>query len=102
MPSTYILAGRAQLLLHYPARTMWFGDYSEPRDPEQDAIARSGDYFITLATELENIAAELPETSIAASSVALSRLAQKLEYMQRHYQVVRKRGADSHPERTAS
>lgn len=102
MPDMYVLASRAHILRHYQAQTTWFGDYAEPRNPELDAAARSGDYFITLATELENIAAELPETSTAASSIALSRLAQKLEYMQRHYQIVRKHAADPHQERATN
>lgn len=101
MLSVYVLPNRMHLVRHYPARTMWLGDYAEPRDPELDAIARSGDYFVTLSTELENIAAELPETSTAASSLALSRLAQKLEYMQRHYQIVRKQTTGPHPDRAA-
>ena len=74
---------------------IWFGDHAEPRDPELDASARSGDYFVTLATKLENIAAELPETSTATSSLLLSKLAQELEYIQRHYEIVRKHTSSS-------
>lgn len=59
-------------------------DQKPPRDPELDAIARSGDFFVTLATKLENIAGDLPETSTAAPSLNLSKLAQESEYMQRH------------------
>lgn len=95
MINTYVLStSHVGILRHYPAPALWFGDYSS-RDPELDAIARSGDYFITLATKLENIATELPETSTAASSLALSKLAQELEYMQRHYEILRKHYTDA-------
>lgn len=95
MSNAYLLAGRGYVLCHHRALVLWCGDHAEPRNPELDAVARSGDFFITLATKLENVAAELPETSIAASSLALSKLAQELEYMQRNYEVTRKPAADS-------
>lgn len=102
MSSAYVLSDQIHLVHHYGRLTTWFGDYAEPRNPELDVMARSGDYFITLATELDTIAAELPETSTAASSIALNRLAQKLEYMQQHYQITRKHAADSGSEHTVN
>jgi len=66
---------------------MLLGDYADQPHPELDALAHSGDYFITLATKLETIAAELPEVSVTTSSLLLSRLAQELEYLQHHYEL---------------
>jgi len=95
MSNAYILSATQYIVRHHPAATWWFGDYATPRDHELDAIARSGDFFVTLATKLENIATELPETSTVASSLHLSKLAQELEYMQRHYTIVRKPASGS-------
>ncbi len=70
-------------------------DYALPEKPEIDAKVRSGDYFIHLATSLDTIAAELTETSPAATSMALAEVAAELEYVQTHYQITRK----AHPDR---
>ena len=69
-------------------------DYREPAKPEIDARVRSGDYFVMLATTLDTIAAELTEISPAATSMALAKLAEELEYVQRHYSVGRKTAPD--------
>lgn len=98
MFSIYALLNNGRVLHHYHAMAAWLGDYAAPRDPELDAIARSGDFFVTLATKLENIATELPETNTVTSSLHLSKLAQELEYMQRHYSIVRKHASSpEHP-----
>ena len=85
MYDAYIVSRRPQLIGHYPARLMFVGDYADQPNADLDAMARSGDYFIMLATKLETIAAELPETSTVASSLALSQLAEELGYMQQNY-----------------
>lgn len=77
--------------LHHYGAAVWFvGDHHSSHDPKLDALARSGDYFITLATTLENIGAELTETSPVVTSLALARLSEELAYLQRHYSIVRK------------
>lgn len=83
--ATYRLSWRPLLLMHRALPTTLLADYQLPENPELDARVRSGDYFITLATVLESIATELPETSIA-----LNRLAKDLDYIQRHYRIVKK------------
>ena len=77
-------------LRHYSSTTWLFGDHTDHRDPKLDALARSGDYFITLATTLENIGSELTETSPVVTSLALARLSEELAYLQRHYTVAPK------------
>ena len=65
-------------------------DRAEPEDPELDALARSGDYFITLATSLETLAESLPDLSTRTASQLLEKIAHELGYIQRHYRVTRK------------
>jgi hypothetical protein len=81
--------------LSVTSRGIYVNDYAPRRtDPKLDALVRSGDYFITLGTTLDTIAAELPETSVTASSLALAKLASELDYIQRHYHIIKK----SHPD----
>ena len=94
MTDTYSLSLPLSLIRHYPRRTTLARDYGTPDNPELDASVRSGDYFITLATMLEAIAADLPELSIATNSLALTRLAKDLDYLQRHYTIVKKSRPD--------
>jgi hypothetical protein len=80
--------------LHFGSATALVRDRADPRDPKLDAYVRSGDYFILLATMLDNLASELPETSVVSASLTLSRLADELLYVQKHYHIVPKRRAD--------
>src|SRR5689334_5874512 len=75
---------------HFGSRVMLVRDRAEPRDPKLDALARSGDYFITLSTQLDTLATELTEINLAVASLTLARLADELAYIQKHYAVVRK------------
>jgi hypothetical protein len=68
-------------------------DYDTP-NADLDARVRSGDYFITLATTLETLAGNLPEVSTSVASLALDRLAKELEYVQRHYAIIKKNRSD--------
>ena len=87
--------GDADLLAEIPAS--WFGDYSEPdlNDNETvreftlaDAMAASGDYFITLATRLDKLAQGLQQDS--AEQIELEHQVKLLFYMQDHYDLVAK------------
>lgn len=75
---------------HFPADISLLRDREDTHNPKLDALVRSGDYFITLATELENLASELTEISPAAASLALARLSHDLEYVQKRYTIIRK------------
>ena len=84
LPGSFMLTGdggTGVLLIH---------DRAEPDDPELDALARSGDYFITLATSLETLAESLPDLSTRTASQLLEKMAHELAYVQRHYSVMRK------------
>lgn len=94
MNSTYALRLRTGVQAHYTQAVSILGDYADRHDSYIDVLARSGDYLITLATKLESIAADLPETSTTASSLALLKLAKELDYLQRHYSLVRKARPD--------
>ena len=90
MNNTYTLSVPLNLAAHYRQAVRLFGDHATQSRPDLDASVRSGDYFITLATMLEAIAADLPELSIVTNSQALARLADDLYYIQRHYTIIKK------------
>ena len=90
MNDTYNLVLTDFVHAHFGSTVTLARDRARPSDPKLDAYVRSGDYFITLATLLENLASELPETSVVATSLALSRLADELLYVNGHYKIVPK------------
>lgn len=94
MSDSYTLTLPLFATSHYGDAVWLVADRSHPRDPKLDAYVRSGDYFVMLATTLENLAAELPETSVVATSLALARLADELFYIQKHYAVTPKKHSD--------
>lgn len=52
------------------------------------SLIRSGDYFSALATELDNICAEVQENDVA--TVELQRIIRDLLYMQSEYRITKK------------
>ena len=73
----------------------WFGDYDEAENREvlreftvADAMAASGDYFITLATRLDKLAQGLPLDS--SEQIELEHQVKILFYMQDHYDLIAK------------
>lgn len=93
--SNYSLTLPSYIVSHFGNDTVTLLlDRAHPRDPKLDAYVRSGDYFVTLATTLENLATELPETSVVATSLALAKLADELLYIQKHYHIIPKRRSD--------
>ena len=95
MSDAYSLSLTTPLSNHFGDSVLLCFDRAHPRDPKVDAYVRSGDYFILLSTMLENLAADLPETSVVATSLALSRLADELLYIQKHYRIVPKKRSDT-------
>lgn len=94
MRSFYNLAACVPIVRHYASRTYTLQDRATPNNPELDAHVRSGDYFITLATNLETLAEEVGEASTSTISLTLMRLAKELDYVQRHYKIVQKNQPD--------
>jgi hypothetical protein len=80
----------------------WLGDYAESRAKKDraehagkkqqfttdDALAASGDYFITLATALDKIAQSLPHDG--AEQIQIESLVSTLFYLQKHYVIIAK------------
>ena len=94
MNDTYAVVLPGFINSHFKGIVSLFHDRSQPNDPTLDAFVHSGDYFVTLATMLENLASELPETSVVATGQALSKLADELLYLQKHYKIIPKERAD--------
>lgn len=83
----------------------WLGDHAEPANDTGpagwpgkseeyeirefnaiDAMAASGDYFITLATRLDKLAQGLPQDS--AEQIELEHIVRTLFYLQEHWELV--------------
>ena len=94
MNSIYSLALPGFVVSHSSQTTLTLCDRADPSEPALDALARSGDYFITVATNLEALASELTEISPTAASLTLARLSDELTYMQRHYTLTPKQRPD--------
>jgi hypothetical protein len=95
--STYVLSVSPNVLDHgigTSAVPAWFADFATPDEPEireyniTDAMAASGDYFITLATRLDKMAQGLPQDS--AEQIELEHIVQTLFYLQDHWSLVSK------------
>jgi len=94
MSNVYALALPIFVSRHYALTPWLFRDRAEPRNIKVDAEARSGDYFITLATRLEAMAEDISTVSPASTSLALAKLADELTYVQKHYKIVQKSQPD--------
>ncbi len=95
---TYVLAVEPQLLNHGSDVPVWLGDFSpadETSDSERrefnaiDAMAASGDCFVTLATRLDKMAQGLVMDS--AEQIELEHMVRELFYLQDHWDVIAKR-----------
>ncbi|HSH17902.1 MAG TPA: hypothetical protein VK978_00815 [Candidatus Saccharimonadales bacterium] len=92
---TYQLRGAAGVLSHFPAPASYvrdgddkFNDFDQAKLHMQARI-RSGDYFGTLATELERIAQSLDAVK-APEAPELERIVTELLYVGQNYGVVKK------------
>lgn len=90
MPTaTYALSRSDVVLSHSPALAWFLRDV--PRNPEElqmSAQAASGDYFATLAAELEQVAAVLPQES--GEQYRLQAMVTTLLYLQNNYTIRKK------------
>jgi hypothetical protein len=92
--ATYTLPVRPALMDHGQAwpQPVWFGDYVEEEEVRDfnviDAMAASGDYFITLATRLDKLAQAMEADS--SEQIEIEHLVRTLFYMQEHYDLVAK------------
>jgi hypothetical protein len=90
--ASYAIPAGPAILDHGLSLPWWLGDYAaedEARDFNIiDAMAASGDYFITLATRLDKLAQGLPADS--SEQIELEHLVKTLFYMQEHYDLVAK------------
>lgn len=91
---TYSIPTIGGLLEHFPARS-WFvrdaDDIDEDIDTEMlwAARAHSGDYFMTLATELDKLAQSMTRGN-DQEAAQLERLVSELLYFNQNYSVIKK------------
>lgn len=94
MATTYRMPTSPLTFGHSGAVPLWFGDYDEVNEFESrefnviDAMAASGDYFVTLATRLDKVAQGLVQDS--SEQIELEHLVKTLLYMQDHYRLIHK------------
>jgi hypothetical protein len=90
--ATYTLPVLPTILSHGWQQPSWFGDFVEEEEVRDfnviDAMAASGDYFITLATRLDKLAQGMPQDS--SEQIEIEHLVRTLFYMQEHYDLVAK------------
>lgn len=83
--TAYTLTSGDALLSHFfPQGVLTLHDGLLFKNPRIDADARSGDFFTTLATRLENLSQDIAAKNPAAAQI-LDILVNDLEYMQSHY-----------------
>lgn len=96
MVTKYQLPTTFQTFGHDSQLPSWLGDYAAEESDDYhgrdfnfiDAMAASGDYFITLATRLDKLSQGLSQDS--AEQIEIEHLVQTLFYMQEHYELVAK------------
>lgn|GEM_PF-2219207 len=94
--ATYQLALEPNILRHDLIREVLplFGDYDDQDIVDTrkfnvfDAMAASGDWFVTVATRLDKLAQGLPQDS--AEQIELEHLVTMMFYLQDHYNVTYK------------
>ncbi len=88
---TYQLPTRPSFLRHASGVQPYAADADWPSDDDLsdllfEARIRSGDYFVTLSTELDKLSALLEEDGIPESA-ALQRISAELTYLDKHYKL---------------
>lgn len=87
----YALASNDLVLGHDQTASLLFNDLSGKVSPTDiEAIVASGDLFVELATELDEITLNLIESPGIDVSLKLDKLTEILLYMQQHYRVITK------------
>lgn len=84
--SVYHMQPFSGVLSHFPGLQPFVRDTEENADILRQARIRSGDYFMTLATELEQLAESLSAVK-AAEAPALERIVAELLYVDRNYMI---------------
>lgn len=89
---TYQLSTIGSLLSHFPGRLDFVRDATD-EDADTEMLAkvrvRSGDYFMTVATELDKLAQSIASTN-DAEAAQLERLVSELLFIDRNYTIVNK------------
>lgn len=88
--TTYTLSGFTGVLAHGWRRPSLVKDEAVP-DRELEAKVRSGDYFVTIATELDQLSREASDYS---TKIELENLVSDLIYLQDHYQITKNEQAE--------
>ncbi|HEX8182164.1 MAG TPA: hypothetical protein VF575_01020 [Candidatus Saccharimonadales bacterium] len=92
-PTNYTIKSHSTTLSHFPAVQPIVRDTDDHADVSQElmmhARARSGDYLMTLAIELDVVAQELAATD-AALAPEIERLVAELIYLNRDYAIRKK------------
>jgi hypothetical protein len=88
----YRLATQPTLLNHTAEMPVWLADFADNQPREynyMDAMAASGDFFVTLATRLDKLAQNMPADSV--EQIELEHLVTTLFYLQEHWELRHKR-----------
>jgi hypothetical protein len=85
----YILPLEDKVLSHYPMLITAVRDRARFRNPRLDALVRSKDYLIALATTLETISMDIEDDNPSAAQ-ALDNLVYDLGYIEQHYALGKK------------
>jgi hypothetical protein len=88
--NTYQLQPADSLLMHTLQWPQLLHDYDDTQHLDIDALVASGDCFITLATVLDDSTKHLQADNVLALP-QIEKTINTLLYLQRHYQVIRKR-----------
>lgn len=90
MSSTYTLTLADPALGTAEAFTGWVRDRNDDLEQclQADALVASGDYFMTLATELDKLAQVLPSNS--GEQILVEELVDTLLYLDKNYAIARK------------
>jgi hypothetical protein len=80
----YTLPTIPPLLYHAAAAQPWVNDVDDMSNLLFEARLRSGDYFITVATELDKLAALLQSQDIPEAAALLT-FSAELTYLDKHY-----------------
>lgn len=92
MSSTYALSIFDIFLNHGLAKILTLRDSSDTRSMDLDVQIASGDYFITLATTLDELSQTL-EHKDPSGHVVLEKAINDLTYLQQHYKIAKKSSA---------
>lgn len=82
--TTYKLKPLGYILKHFPAKQAFVHDSDDDTDLLRQARIRSGDYLMTLSTELDKIAQSLTNVN-APEAAELERIVAELIYIEKNY-----------------